>query len=171
MHIVSIRFHMFFDDILLGKCSGITFAYICLHVKQIFVTFCDIWHGCKYITLLKKNLLTLPIPSQQCTTTHVFRSPSDKQGTRGCMIYYLQCMNWALETRSQVQSMHLQFCVFWYFLLRSCSRVIVCYRMLMFTTFARQNMSKQILAVTEICSLLVCYMFWAARPFQQDTRG
>ena len=31
--------------------------------------------------------------------------------------------------------------------------------------------SKQTLAVTQIYSLLVCYMFWAAKPFEQDTRG
>ena len=31
--------------------------------------------------------------------------------------------------------------------------------------------SKQILAETQIYSLLVCYMFWAAKPFEQDTRG
>ena len=57
-------------------------------ITTLHILYCICALHVHHVTVKKKSH-----PSQKCTTTHVFRSPSDKQGTRGCMIYYLQCMN------------------------------------------------------------------------------
>ena len=45
------------------------------------------------------------------------------------------------------------------------------YCMPMFTTFARQNKDWQWLKYVCYLYFTLCYIFWAANPFQQDTRG
>ena len=135
MHIVSIRFHMFFDDILLGKCSGITFAYICLHLKQIFVTFCDIWHGCKYITLLKKlSHPSHPFPAvnnDACVQVTFWQA-----GHKG--MYDILLAVYELSPGNQVSSSIYAFAILC-FLIFFVTILFKGYCMLMFTTFARQN--------------------------------
>ena len=53
----------------------------------------------KCVTVTLREMQNPSNSSQQCPTTCVFSSPSDKQDTKG-----IQSMNWALESRSQIQT-------------------------------------------------------------------
>ena len=53
----------------------------------------------KCVTVTLREMQNPSNSSQQCPTTCVFSSPSDKQDTRG-----IHSMNWALESRSQIQT-------------------------------------------------------------------
>ena len=167
MHIVLIRFHMFFDDILLGRCSGISsgitfacisnkylwhLAWLQIHYmtekihfppfpslsssaqRRVQVTFWQAGHKGMYdiltictkfpramltITCTLKQMLLIEHHAHYVHSVHSWCKLQDlsvlssvqltfwQTGLQG-IFYILQFMNWALETRSQVQSMHLQ---------------------------------------------------------------
>ena len=120
MHIVLIRFHMFFDDILLGRCSGISsgITFACISNKYL-------WHlAWLQIHYMTEKIHFPPFPSlsssaqRRMCSGHLLTSRA--QGD----VWYTNYSVWTEPWKPGLK-FNLFFCNF-VFLLRSCSRVIEC---------------------------------------------
>ena len=157
MHIVLIRFHMFFDDILLGRCSGISsgITFACISNKYL-------WHlAWLQIHYMTEKINFPPFPSLSSSAQRRVQVTFWQAGHKG--MYDILITVYELSPGNQVSSSIYSFAI-----------LCFCYDPVQGLLNAYVHYictSKQILAVTQICSLLVCYIFWAANPFQQDTMG
>ena len=130
-----------------------------LHLLTSQTNICDIWHGCKYITWLKKTFS--PFPSLPSSAQRRVQATFWQAGHKG--MYDILITVYELSPGHQVLSSIYSFAI-----------LCFCYDPVQGLLNAYVHYictSKQTLAVTQICSLLVCYMSWAAKPFEQDTRG
>ena len=128
MHIVLIRFHMFFDDILLGRCSGISSGITFAYISNKYL-----WHlAWLQIHYMTEKINFPPFPSLSSSAQRRVQVTFWQAGHKGMYDILITVYELSLETRSQVQSILLQFCVFVTILFKG-------YWMPMFTIFARQN--------------------------------
>ena len=132
-----------------------------LHLLTSQTNICDIWHGCKFITWLKKYTSHPSHPFPAVHNDACVQVTFWQAGHKG--MYDILITVYELSPGNQVSSSIYSFAI-----------LCFCYDPVQGLLYAYVHYicrSKQIFAVTEICSLLVCYILWAANPFQQDTMG
>ena len=116
MHIVLIRFHMFFDDILLGRCSGISsgITFACISNKYL-------WHlAWLQIHYMTEKIHFPPFPSLSSSAQRRVQVTFWQAGHKG--MYDILITVYEPSPGNQVSSSIYSFAI----LLRSCSRVIEC---------------------------------------------